>query len=139
METARDNGLHLSFFSCNEVYWRVRWEDDHRTMVCYKESASHTKIDPKENEWTGTFQDSRKINPLGSNPQNSLTGSMWTVNAWRNDILEIPKFYGDLRFWRDTEVEKLKEGEVHLVNKPGILGHEWNEDIDNGHRPPGLI
>ena len=23
--------------------------------------------------------------------------------------------------------------------KPGLLGHEWDEDLDNGHRPPGLV
>lgn len=38
IEEARDKGLHLSFFSCNEVYWRIRWEDDYRTIVVYKES-----------------------------------------------------------------------------------------------------
>lgn len=25
------------------------------------------------------------------------------------------------------------------VSIKGVLGHEWNEDIDNSHRPAGLI
>ena len=40
---ARDAGVHLAFFSGNEVYWKVRWEDstndpvgNARTLVCYK-------------------------------------------------------------------------------------------------------
>lgn len=90
-------------------------------------------------EWTGTFIDSREINPLGPNPQNSLTGQIWTVNAWRNDILIVPGRYSKLRFWRDTEVSKLGVGDKYIVNKPGILGHEFDGDFDNGFRPAGLF
>ena len=25
------------------------------------------------------------------------------------------------------------------VSFKGVLGHEWDEDVDNGHRPAGLI
>jgi hypothetical protein len=97
------------------------------------------KIDPNMTEWTGTFIDSRDINPLGPNPQNSLTGQIWTVNAWRNDIMIIPGKYGKLRFWRNTEVADLKIDEKYVVQKPGIIGHEFDEDFDNGFRPPGLF
>lgn len=90
-------------------------------------------------EWTGTFIDSRDINPLGSNPQNSLTGQIWTVNAWRNDIMIVPGRYNKLRFWRDTAVSKLAIDDQYIVQKPGILGHELDEDFDNGFRPPGLF
>ena len=38
-ETARSNGVHLAFFSGNEVYWKTRWEDNGRTLVCYKEGT----------------------------------------------------------------------------------------------------
>lgn len=30
------------------------------------------------------------------------------------------------------------EGETLVVPVPGLLGHEWDEDIDNGFRPAGL-
>jgi hypothetical protein len=46
VERARDAGLNLAFFSGNEVFWRVRWEDGHRTMVVYKESQELAKKDP---------------------------------------------------------------------------------------------
>ena len=41
VEAARDAGVHLAFFTGNEVYWKIRWEDNNgsedRTLVCYKE------------------------------------------------------------------------------------------------------
>jgi hypothetical protein len=41
VEAARNAGVHLAFFTGNEVYWKIRWEDNNgtedRTMVCYKE------------------------------------------------------------------------------------------------------
>ena len=42
VEAARDAGVHLAFFSGNEVFWKTRWETSidgsgtpHRTLVCY--------------------------------------------------------------------------------------------------------
>ena len=43
-------------------------------MVVYKESQEKVKKDPDLSEWTGTWRDGRPINPLGSMPENSLTG-----------------------------------------------------------------
>ena len=34
------------FLAGNNVYWKIRWESDFRTMVVYKESQSTEKIDP---------------------------------------------------------------------------------------------
>ena len=138
VEQARDTGLNLAFFSGNEVFWRVRWENNYRHLVVYKESQEKVKIDPQLDEWTGTWRDGRPINPLGSQPENSLTGTIFTVNAWRHDALEVPARFSRHRFWRNTSVARLQGGEKKVI-KPGILGHEWDEDLDNGFRPPGLV
>lgn len=139
IEWARDSlGMHLVFLSGNEMYWRVRWEDNFRVMVVYKESQSLVKIDPNATEWTGTFRDSRPINPLGANPENAVTGTIFTLNAWRNDPLIVPFEYSKLRQWRDTSVAALRPGQ-HAILHRGILGHEMDEDLDNGFRPAGLI
>ena len=50
----------------------------------------------------------------------------------------MPAEYAPLRFWRNTAVAKLKSGEKAVLLK-GLLGHEWDEDLDNGFRPPGLF
>jgi hypothetical protein len=131
------------------VFWKIRYEDSidgtktpYRTVVVYKETHSNqdelgrtiptTKIDPMKDVWTGTWRDSSPANPEGAKPENALTGTIFTVNANRMDPLIIPAKYASLRVWRNTEVAKLKTGN-------GMLGHEWDEDVDNGFRPPGLI
>ena len=145
VEAARGAGVHLAFFSGNEVFWKTRWEPSvdgegvpHRTLVTYKETHDNAKIDPVADVWTGTWRDSRPFNPEGPQPENALTGTIFTVNAWRNDPLIVPAKYAALRFWRSTEVAKLKPGERAVLLK-GLLGHEWDEDLDNGFRPPGLF
>ena len=59
VEAARDAGVNLAFFSGNEVFWKTRWEDDHRTLVSYKETHANAKIDPLPGVWTGTWRDPR--------------------------------------------------------------------------------
>ncbi|MCZ6870192.1 MAG: Ig-like domain-containing protein [Gammaproteobacteria bacterium] len=145
VEAARDAGVNLAFFSGNEVFWKTRWEESidgsgtpHRTLVTYKETHDDAKIDPVADVWTGTWRDSRPFNPEGAQPENALTGTIFTVNAWRNDPLIVPFEYAALRFWRNTEVANLRVGERAVLLK-GLLGHEWDEDLDNGFRPPGLF
>ena len=154
-EAARDAGVNLAFMSGNEVFWKIRYEPSidglntpNRTLVVYKESHSNQtdlrevketeKIDPAADVWTGTWRDASAANPEGPQPENALTGTIFTVNANRQDPLIVPAKYGKLRFWRNTEVAELQDGEqVALAN--GLLGHEWDEDLDNGFRPAGLI
>ena len=143
VEAALGAGVHLGFFGSNDVFWKVRWEPSidgseqpYRTFVTYKETQDHRKLDPVE--WTGLFRDHRSINPEGPWPENALTGTLFTVNAWRNDPLIVDAEFADLRFWRNTEVARLQPGERYVSIK-GILGHEWDSDIDNGFRPPGLF
>ena len=43
-----------------------------------------------------------------------------------------------MRFWRNTSVANLAVGTVATMPH-GTLGYEWDEDRDNGFRPPGLV
>ena len=145
VEAARNAGVHLGFFSGNEVFWKTRFEpsidgtgEPYRTLVTYKETHDNAKIDPDPDVWTGTWRDSRAFNPEGPQPENALTGTIFTVNAWRNDPLIVPAEYAGLRFWRNTRVADLEPGRRAVLLK-GLLGHEWDEDIDNGFRPAGLF
>jgi hypothetical protein len=155
VEAARDAGVNLAFMSGNEVFWHIRYEDSIdgsktplRTLIVYKETHSNqdeigrtiptTKIDPKKDEWTGTWRDANKANPEGGKPENALTGTIFTVNANRQDPIVLSAKFAKLRFWRNTDVAKLT-GTEQIVTANGILGHEWDEDLDNGFRPKGLI
>jgi len=127
VEAARAAGVNLAFFSGNEVYWKVRWEDSidpegvpFRTLVTYKETQDHAKIDPLADVWTGTFADGRAFNPEGPWPENALTGTLFSVNAWRNDPLIVPAEYARLRFWRDTEVADLARPRMGLRRRQRV-------------------
>lgn len=106
-ESAREGGVHLAFFSGNEVFWRVRWhiheildsapnasifpgehekelwgEHDiwsNRIMICYKETIEGNAIFSSD-EWTGTFVDPRFRT---AEPPNALTGQYFLVNGLR--------------------------------------------------------
>jgi hypothetical protein len=153
VERARDGQLpgqttpvHLAFLSGNEVFWKTRWEPSidasatsHRTLVCYKETHESAKIDPSP-EWTGTWRDPRFSPPSdGGRPENALTGTIFTVNGPRNDSIQVPAADGRLRIWRNTpNVSTLAGGQI-WASPAGILGYEWDEDLDNGFRPAGLL
>ena len=142
--TALAGKTNLAFFSGNEVYWKTRWEASvagptikFRTLVTYKETFANAKIDPSS-QWTGTWADPRFSPPAdGGQPQNQLTGTFFTVIDPRADSITVPASYGALRFWRDTSVASLAPGETATF-PAGTLGFEWDSDLDNGFRPPGL-
>ncbi|TBA94792.1 DUF4082 domain-containing protein [Rhizobium ruizarguesonis] len=142
VEAARDAGVNLAFWSGNECYWKVRWESSidgsgqaYRTMVCYKETWG-TSTDPS-NVGTGTWRDPRYADP-GQQPENALTGTMFQVDSYRQDTISIPYDYSNLRFWRNTDVSQLTEGETYNLVQ-NLLGYEWDSDVENGFRPDGLI
>src|SRR5690606_13611036 len=87
VEAARDAGVHLAFFSGNEVYWKTRWENSvdgnntpFRTLVCYKEgdlgeAYCGDKCDPT-NTWTGLWRTPTGADYDGAKPENALTGQI---------------------------------------------------------------
>ncbi|MSO56132.1 MAG: hypothetical protein EXQ55_04320 [Acidobacteria bacterium] len=155
VEAARDTGVSLAFFAGNEVFWKTRYEASidkshtaYRTLVCYKETHSRIsdsgqlqpgrKLDPVKEVWTGTWRDASDFNPEGPKPENGLMGVIFTVNGHQYSSILVPAQYGKMRFWRNTSVATLKPGEVAVLDGAN-LGHEWDEDIDNGFRPAGII
>jgi hypothetical protein len=145
VQAARDAGVNLAFLSGNESFWKTRWESSiestpraYRTLVSYKETHAGAKIDPSP-LWTGSWRDPRFSPPSdGGRPENALTGTSFSVNEPRNDHMYVPSQYGKLRFWRNTSVASLQSGDRAEL-PTGVLGYEWDADVDNGFRPPGLM
>ena len=145
VETARNAGVHLTFFSGNIMFWKTRWENSidgsgtpFRTLVCYKETHADGKIDPVP-AWTGTWRDPRFSPPAdGGRPENALIGTIFTVNGPAEDAIKVPEVLGKLRFWRNTTVATQSPGQTAIVGL-GIVGYEWDEDLNNGFRPSGLF
>jgi hypothetical protein len=137
VKAARDAGVHLGFFSGNEVFWKTRWENNHRTLVSYKETHAGSKIDPQSNVWTGTWRDPRPFNPEGPEPENALSGNIFMVNSGTAAI-KVPADDGKMRLWRGTSVASQAPDQTATL-ADDTLGYEWDEDLDNGARPAGLF
>jgi len=107
-------------------------------MVCYKETLQGAKIDPSP-EWTGTWRDPRFSPPSdGGRPENGLTGTIFMANDTGVPYsISVPAADGKMRFWRNTSVASLSAGQSATL-PVGTLGYEWDSELDNGARPPGL-
>jgi hypothetical protein len=148
VQAARDAGVNLAFFSGNEMFWKTRWESSidgsataYRTLVTYKETHFDAPTDPQDpSTWTGTWEDPRFSPPAdGGLPPNALTGQNFLVNAGTSDIV-VPAQDAKLRLWRNTAAASLTSGQsLDLGHGAGTLGYEWDEDADNGFRPPGVV
>ena len=44
-----------------------------------------------------------------------------------------------MRFWRNTDLATLPLLSPPAILGSSVLGYEWDEDLDNGFRPRGLI
>ncbi len=82
---ARDAGVNIASFSGNTAYWKVRYEDGGRTLVCYKTvegSGSSGSGEDGANDWgpdgkLGTADDAlgldQKAGTADDHPENSTT------------------------------------------------------------------
>ena len=85
VEAARNAGVHMTFFSGNEIYWKTRWENNYRTLVSYKEGnaqgnehydcAGNFNCDPDPNIWTGLWRQNQTGHD-GGRPENALSGQI---------------------------------------------------------------
>lgn len=149
VENARNNGVHLAFFSGNEVYWKTRWENSvdgnntpYRTLVCYKEGTlgeitCGNKCDPSS-EWTGLWRAPDGAGFGGNNPENSLTAQIgWDLST---GSINVPSNYRNLRFWRNTSIATMGIEDVKVLPN-GTLGYEWDfeQPAYEAFNPPGRI
>jgi hypothetical protein len=145
VEDARAAGVHLAFFSGNEMFWKARWENSvagastpYRTLVSYKETHANAPIDPADPPTTtATWRDPRFGSPAdGGRPENALTGQLFMATCC-NTSMNVTAEDGQMRFWRNTSAASLAAGTM-LTLPNGVLGYEWDSDIDNGSRPAGI-
>ena len=140
VEAARAAGVHLAFFTGNELYWKIRWEDNNgsedRTLVCYKEGKLANgflgertcgyKCDESSPEWTGLWRTGENYD--AGRPENELLGQIsWTESL--DETIKVPAFYRRLRFWRNTTIPSMATGEVMDLGAR-TLGYEWDYEQD---------
>ncbi len=136
-ENARAAGVNLGFFSGNTCFWKTRWEDNYRTLVCYKEGTEPdpillvcgTKCDPSP-EWTGLWRSGCAYPAAGGcKPENSIIGQIGSEEG--SKPIEVPDTYKSLRFWRNTSIANLSSGQKATLSD-GTIGFEFEFDqLDN--------
>ncbi len=117
VESARDRGIHLGFFSGNTAYWQIRFEasrtgDLDRVVVGYKEDVKNDPLYPTDRS-TGRFRD-----PLVNRPEHTMMGVGLITQA--RPILVVE----DASHWAFTGTG-LRNGD-RLANPDGssFLGYE---------------
>ena len=142
---AKNAGVNLAFFTGDTMVWKTRWaasqygNEANRTLVDYKESLDTTQSDPADPPtWTGFWRDPRFSPPGdGGQPENALTGQLWGADCC-SYADQVPSAYSKLQIWRNTAVASLQSGQTYTM--PGeTLGYEWDQPVDNGFQPAGLI
>jgi hypothetical protein len=136
VEAARNAGVHLAFFTGNEVYWKIRWENNNgsedRTLVCYKEGkmgdgslgerSCGYKCDASSSVWTGLWRTGAEYD--AGRPEVELLGNIsWTESP--NDAVQVPAHYKNHRFWRNTSIPSMTAGQTTVLGAQ-TLGYEWD-------------
>jgi hypothetical protein len=146
LTAARDAGVDMAFFTGNVSFWKIRWENaidgsntPYRTLVTYKETLDGRVLDPQDPPtWTGTWRDPRFSPPAdGGRPENALDGTFFTVNRGSGAPV-VTSDFANLRFWRNTAIASLTGAQTKTL-AANTIGYEWDEDVDNASRPPGLF
>jgi Domain of unknown function (DUF4347)/Domain of unknown function (DUF4082) len=134
VETARDNGTNLAFFSANSAYWRVRFEPSstnkaNRTLAIYKDNWALDPVAQLDNSKATTRFRSEQVN----RPENALLGVMYTgsidgTDAGFNFVVSnaADPYYANTGLANGDAI-------------PGLVGYEWDAIVNNGLTPPGLV
>jgi hypothetical protein len=129
VEAARDAGVHLGFFSANTCYWQIRFENDHRTIIGYKETAlarDPVARDGNPNNDHLVTVKWRDVPVL--RPEEALLGVMFVESQIDGDIvIDEPSHW----VFAGTG---LRKGDK-LV---GLLGYEVDAIVGQAS-PPGLV
>ena len=139
VQAAANAGVNLAFLSGNTAYWDSALAPDvngvpNRTLVQYKDVWSGAQLDPNGTSGggAGLFRD--PVYGPGA-PENALVGTLSTVDESGKLLnVTIPASMSQFRLWRNTSIATGNGGT--LAN---LLGYEWQSDLNNGSRPPGLI
>jgi hypothetical protein len=126
LEAAVANGTSLALLTGNTMVWQVRFEDNERTMACYKE---HVDEDPMR-LINPRLVSTRFRDPPVNRPENQLTGVM--SDGSHNE---------EPADWVVTNADHWVYAGTGLGNGsriPGLVFIEWDSFVDNGLNPPGL-
>jgi hypothetical protein len=130
---ARDRGVDQAWFTSNNVYWQIRYENGfdgtpRRTVVCYKDQA----LDPMATSATPNLTTVLFRDAIVNRPENQLLGVMFDNLVGYGDY--VPFIVTNTNHWIYAGTG-LQDGQV-LDNK--MAGYEFDRVFNNGHTPADL-
>lgn len=127
VEQARDQGIHVGFFSANTCYWQIRLEpsqltgEPYRTIVAYKDSAPwHDPLQIDQDPTNDHLVTTKWRNPPVNRPEATLIGSMFIET---DDPVNGDFVIEDATHWV-LKGTGLQQGD----RLPGLVGYE----VDGG-------
>ncbi|MEH1774161.1 MAG: N,N-dimethylformamidase beta subunit family domain-containing protein [Nostoc sp.] len=139
VETARNTGINLGFFSANTAYWRVRFENStlaagqvkpNRVMACYKQDWSLDSVAQQQGPSAAT---NKFRSVQNQRPENALLGVMYGS--------DYSNVYGGANFVVTNSNDPyyantgLQNGDQLTL----LVGYEWDFVVNNGSSPAGLV
>ncbi len=151
---ARDAGVNIVSLSANTAYWQIRYENNHRTLVCYKtiqgnssgdptavpndpaatgpkgevlpQNATTTRRDPGAPAGDPNAPAGGRIGP--NEPENSLWGNMYIGdNDAHNFPLEVPAGNANGEFASSRLWRHTTVSATHGAVLPEVVGWEWDQ------------
>lgn len=131
-EDALRQGTNLAFMGANTCYWQIRYEDDERTIVAYKDKVA---LDPERDLAlkTARFRDLKPARPerelVGQQYEGGIThprephayrfvpqfaADVWAQGTVLNDQLELERLVG--YEWDTLEERKANPGTVRIMH-----------------------
>jgi hypothetical protein len=126
LQSAVSNGTSLAFLTGNTLYWQIRYENNDRVIVGYKDNAAE---DPMQST-NPTLVTSTFRNPPVNRPENQLVG-----------VMSDATFITQPADWVVTNANHWVYAGTGLSNGsviPDIVFTEWDGIVNNGLTPAGI-
>ena len=126
LKAALARGTSLAFLTGNTLYWQIRYENNDRVIVCYKEAFAEDPMTLSNPLLvTKRFRD-----PGVDRPENALVGVM---SDGSNNIQPADWVVTNANHWV-YQGTGLTDGD-HI---PGLVFTEWDGLVNNGSTPQGI-
>ena len=125
LQAALAGGTSLAFLTGNTFAWQIRYEDNERTIVGYKDLWPQDPVQGPTT--TGHFRD-----PLVNRPENGLIGVM-SDGSDNATVTPADWVVTNANHWIYTGTGLNNGSRI-----PGLIYYEWDGLVNNGATPAGI-
>jgi hypothetical protein len=127
LQTAVANGTSIAFLTGNTLYWQIRYENNDRVIVCYKDRINEDPMGASNPALVSTrFRDA----PV-NRAENQLVG---TMSDGTHSFAPADWVVANANHWVYANT-----GLANGSRLPGLVFNEWDGLVNNGLTPSGLV